>query len=862
MKRKKIIIVEDEVVIALDLQSMLEKFGYNVIGHFTRGEEVLDGIKKMVPDIILMDIKLEDEMDGIQTAELVNERYNIPIVFITSYSNKNIIERAKKINPFGYIVKPFEERELYTTIELALYKYSADLKLKESEKKYRELSESIQQIVVECDKDGKITYLNNTGMALLCVSPNEVKLGVSLTDFLIPRHFDNIKNRAQQHGTANGTKISRVHKMISRSHNIIVVEEFLSPLYDNGILIGYRGVLVDITERQNMLNKIKESEEKFSHIAEHINEAFWVVNWRDEKLLFANQVFHEIYGIPVGTELDYSIIIASRIHPDDREMVNLEYKAKAETGEFSLQYRIISKDNSVKWVHEKALPIKNKSGRVVKMVGYSTDITDEKRIQEELQRSEEYKENILKSMPDSLLVVNKEGYIKNAYVKIDESFLLKENRGNLEGNSIVLLFGITYTNKILDKIKRCFETGRLVFYELEYRIGKVKYWLEIRISLGNEESALLILRNVTEAKRNLIELQKYFNITEQTNELIVITDRNGLIEYVNPTLTEITGFQLHEVIGKTPSIFRSGKHNVSLYAELWNTILSGNSFSYEFVNKKKNGQEYIEEKIISPVKNSYGEIINFISTGRDITKEKKREKKIKAYQKFEKILEKKEQKYRTLSLIQGQETERKRLAREIHDGLGQMLTVTMSNLDNLRLGCVKDKEEKGKIIVAKQLVSEIIQESRRISHNLSPGGLYEFGLYPVIKQFVDRVNKNYKGLKIDFESNVRGVRFKNDIEINLYRIIQEGIQNIVKHSKSKTAFLVLSFDGKVLSLLIKDYGVGFDIKYMKDSSKHFNGLKNIGERAKIIDANVKYITEPGKGLEIQINLKTKVIAHD
>lgn len=339
----------------------------------------------------------------------------------------------------------------------------------------------------------------------------------------------------------------------------------------------------------------------------------------------------------------------------------------------------------------------------------------------------------------------------------------------------------------------------------------------------------------------------------------MITDKNGVIEYANPAFLQLSGYEMDEIIGQKTSILKSGKHAKSFYNELWTKILKGEAFYCRMINVKKNKETYVEEKIISPLLDANGNITHFISTGKDITEELKRERKIKIYQKFEKTLEKKEQKYRTLALVQGQEKERIRIARELHDGLGQMLTVASANLDSINVNTIKSKDDKSKIEIVSQMVNEIIQESRRISYNLSPVGLYEFGLDAVLQQLIKRINSNYLDVKIIYTSNLKNIRFSSDVEINVYRIIQEAIQNSLRHSQSTEIQLSLGYDENTLRLKVSDNGIGFNVKQFGNIDKHFNGIKNIEERAKIIDAKINFLSETNRGFSLELILKVKNI---
>ena len=137
MDGAKILIVEDETITILDLQSRLQSLGYDVVGHAMRGEEAIRLVQALHPDLVLMDIRLRGEMDGIQTAEAIRRLEDMPVVFLTAYSDSDTLRRARDIEPFGYLLKPFAERELYTTIEIALHKHRSEQALKQSERRLR-----------------------------------------------------------------------------------------------------------------------------------------------------------------------------------------------------------------------------------------------------------------------------------------------------------------------------------------------------------------------------------------------------------------------------------------------------------------------------------------------------------------------------------------------------------------------------------------------------------------------------------------------------------------------------------------------------------------------------------------------------
>ena len=128
MDKIRILIVEDEYIIANDIQTSLENMGYEVCGMAASGKKALTLTKELSPDLILMDIMLKGDMDGIETAAMIRETYDISVIFLSAYSDDGILDRAKQTLPFGYLIKPFRDRELKAAIEMAIYKQGMEKK--------------------------------------------------------------------------------------------------------------------------------------------------------------------------------------------------------------------------------------------------------------------------------------------------------------------------------------------------------------------------------------------------------------------------------------------------------------------------------------------------------------------------------------------------------------------------------------------------------------------------------------------------------------------------------------------------------------------------------------------------------------
>ncbi|MBA4417506.1 MAG: hypothetical protein C0392_06315 [Syntrophus sp. (in: bacteria)] len=130
MKSTRVLIVEDESIVAYNLEAILESFGYAVSGVVSSGKEVMAAVEETEPDVVLMDIVLQGDMDGIEAARAMQQRFDIPVVYMTGYADEETLERAKETAPFGYVVKPFGEREIHTAIQMAIYRHKTDEELR------------------------------------------------------------------------------------------------------------------------------------------------------------------------------------------------------------------------------------------------------------------------------------------------------------------------------------------------------------------------------------------------------------------------------------------------------------------------------------------------------------------------------------------------------------------------------------------------------------------------------------------------------------------------------------------------------------------------------------------------------------
>ncbi len=166
MAKTKILIVEDENIVAKDIQNTLSRLGYEVPATASSAGMAFEKLEEVKPDLVFLDIRLKGDVDGIQIAERIKTEYDIPVIFLTSYTDKNTLDRAKVTEPYGYLVKPFNEPDLQSTIEMALYKFQKDHATRADKNLYAKALSHLSEAVIITDIDGKVNFLNQKAESL------------------------------------------------------------------------------------------------------------------------------------------------------------------------------------------------------------------------------------------------------------------------------------------------------------------------------------------------------------------------------------------------------------------------------------------------------------------------------------------------------------------------------------------------------------------------------------------------------------------------------------------------------------------------------------------------------------------------
>lgn len=260
----KILVVEDEAVVAMEIQSRLEKLGHDVVGVVASGETAIKKAEDAQPDLVLMDIVIQGDMDGIETAEKIRTRFNIPVVYLTAYSDEKTLQRAKVTGAYGYLLKPFEERDLHTTIEVAFYKHVMEQKLIRSEEHYRSLVEGTHDMIQSVRPDGSFLFVNPAWFKTMGYTKEEMP-NLKLTDILHPdskEHWQKMFSKIMAGETVTGFHVAYVTKEGRK----VFVEGNAFPRDVGGKAVATMAFLRDITERKKAEEAIRRAYEELKSL--------------------------------------------------------------------------------------------------------------------------------------------------------------------------------------------------------------------------------------------------------------------------------------------------------------------------------------------------------------------------------------------------------------------------------------------------------------------------------------------------------------------------------------------------------------------------------------------------------------------
>ena len=472
-----IMVVEDSGIVALDIKQCLLSLGYQVPAVVSSGEEAVDKAIEFGPDLVLMDIMLKGDMDGIEAAAEIRSRLNIPIIYLTAYSDRETLKKAKITEPFGYIIKPFEERALHTTIEMALYKSDMDKKLRENKKWLRTTLTSIGDAVIATDKEGHVTFMNPVAENLTGWQQEEAR-GKSLEEIF------NIINESTGNRVENPVvKVLRAGTIVGlANHTLLVrrdgkqipIDDSAAPIKDDqGNINGVVMVFHDITDRRQAEEALRKKEQQLRLVTDNMLDVISQVDLRGN-IQYSSPSSKTQLGY--GPEEHIGKSIFAPVHPKDRARVIAIFKQNIATASpAKSEYRYKQSDGSYKWLETVGNSVVDKDGKVTSVVLNTRDVTERKQMEEQLQYI---------SLHDSLT-----GLYNRNYFERELDILEKDYKGPV-GMILCDLDGLKLINDTMGHA-----SGDQLLVNAAKVLKETVPDAQVTARVGGDEFALLLLTN-------------------------------------------------------------------------------------------------------------------------------------------------------------------------------------------------------------------------------------------------------------------------------------------------------------------------------------------------------------------------------
>ena len=534
------------------------------------------------------------------------------VVWILAQTTRELNESGKIRGYIGSITDITERRR-------------AEEALKASEERYRSIVTVMSEGIVIQQADQTIVACNPSAEHILGLSEDQI-LGFTLAD---PRwriiHEDGSPFSRDSHPSVITLKtgqpqtgvIMGVHRP---DESLVWISINSQPLIRQGEQRPYAAVtsFVDISDQHRAEEALKNSEARYRTIVELAQEGIWQID-ADGRTTFVNRKMAEILGYTVAEMQGQSLF--TFMDNEGRKITenNIERRRRGVTEEH--EFKFIRKDGVEIWTLLSTSPLFDDRGRYTGAFAMVADITEHKRWESTLIQSEKNFRTLIEDANVGVLVhyqgkhefantklLNMLGYTLEEFrtttmqdiVHVSEfEKVAARYRARMEGRDVPNVYDTVLQTK----------GGDLVAVELT---STKTFW-------EGRPAGLVLLQDITDRQQAVDQMRKLSGAVEQTADSIIITDSQGNIEYVNQAFEQITGYKRDEAIGQTPRLVKSDRQRPEFYDELWRTIRDGKVYTDVFINRRKDGSLYYEEKTITPLKDADGLITHFVSTGKDVS---------------------------------------------------------------------------------------------------------------------------------------------------------------------------------------------------------------------------------------------------
>ena len=768
--------------------------------------------------------------------------------------------------------------------DVAVVAFSDITSQKQTEKKFKDLIESAPDAIIIFNQDGHIVIANDQTEKFFGYAKGELE-GKS-GEILIPkRHRDRFYAFIQakfKHPETIKPGETYESKALKKKNNEFPVEINLGTLdTEEGILIS--AVIRDITERRLSQEELQKKHNQLAEAQEVAHIGSWEWNIEANHLSWSDEMYN-IYGIDPGSEINYEKFV-QYVHPDDKDYVNmLVQKALSDFMPFNYYHRIVTPDGNIRILNSRGKVIV-KNNKPIKLLGTGMDVTDLKLAEEKIKESEEKFRYFVETSSELIWSLDN---------KYRWNYLNPQACKEIYGYHPEEMLGKLYTDFIIEKnqdersfLQKLFEQGAVFHHESIHRrkdgtpVNLKFNGILLKDEAGNIIGATGTATDITELKKAEEHLRQTESALRSLHDITTGQDTLDTDEKIEALLNlgcdrfQMDKAFLVQIIEDEAKVIATSTVNNKTPVE--NDLILDLNFHKKTLSRKEpllvkdinksefkssdlfadqNINSFISEKILISG-NVFG-TISFISEIRRSTDFNPTDSEIVKLmaQWLGGVIQREQVKQNLMNaIVETEEQERKRFAEDLHDSLGQILSAAKLNLSAME----SKVKEMGNGMAdfyenSKSLVDYAMQEAKAISQNLMPAALENYGLEKTIETLCEKISYTNK-VKINFHSFNLENRFKQNIEIGLYRIAQELINNAVKHSNAEEINIQLIQHKKSILLMVEDDGEGFK----DDASTIISGmgLKNVQTRVKSLHGTFSIDTSPGNGtiatVEIPLN---------
>jgi PAS domain S-box-containing protein len=547
MNKKKILVVEDEGIVAQDIQQTLRAMGYEVPAVAFSGTEALAYAEELKPDLVLMDVVLKGDMDGIEAAGRIRDAFNIPIVYLTAYADDETLGRARVTEPFGYILKPFEERELHTAIEMALYKHRLERELKKSEERLALALDVASDGLWDWNVTTGETYFSPRYYTMLGYAPGEFEASYEAWHRMLHPDDRNRTVEVIRKALESGAETYEVEFRIrgkNGDYRWIRLRGKVAERDAAGTVVRMVGTHLNVTDKKKAEETVRKSEREKSLILENTDELV-LFKKTDHRIIWGNRAAAVSVGLSPGE------LVGKTCHElwngSESPCPECPLRDIAATGT-GAEGEMTTPDGRF-WLL-RGTPVFDANGRVSGVVQVGLEITMRKKAQEALRENEERYRTIVSSMSDIIFVIDGDDRFREVHCKRDAPLFMEPGAFLSKKLDEVLppAVGKAYQQSAAEVRK----TGASRRYEYPLEINRERKWFEANLDLHVDGTSIVAsVRDVTDRRQTAAALreseEKYRGLIENAHDAIYIARSDGTFEYVNPAFEKLTDYTAEEI---------------------------------------------------------------------------------------------------------------------------------------------------------------------------------------------------------------------------------------------------------------------------------------------------------------------------